>query len=200
MAKIGKVMELPSQIVSALTFSSPTQPDTTNHWFTQVTSAFESQLLCNTWSTFNDRIDHHTITYLKIHAQLLQANTKTKTLNAEALDSAKLGLKEVLELLLQDENIDKNVRVSLSRNIRKLINALEEYKLTGCAGIFDSIEILVGHAYFDPKYGEIIRKSTIGEKVTNIVSALADSMAVILGLPQAADSVKELLSYVKAAT
>ncbi len=198
--RIGKVMELPSLTVSAIRFTYPDEPDTWSHWVSQVQAGFNGQVLNQTWSTFINMIDHHSINYLKIHSRLLQVKSKLKPLDEDVLNGAKTGLTEVLDLLLASEDIDKEIRVALSRNIRKLINAIEEYKLTGSAGIFDSIEVLFGHAYFDPKYAQVIKESTLGEKVAQIVGVLADSMTIALGLPQATESAKALLAYVEAAT
>ena len=200
LAKMGKVMELPSQTVAALLSSNPYQEDTTNHWLKQVQVAFESQVLGSTWTTFIDRIDTHSITYLQLHSQLIQGARKRKALDSGDLDSAKLELDEVLQFLLNSESIDSEVRVALARNLRRLITAIDEYRLTGSTAIFDSIEILFGHSYFDLKYAEVIRESTTGKRIADIVSVLANSMTIALGLPPISESVKGFLSYVKAAT
>ena len=197
--RIGKVMELPSLTVSAIRFTYPDEPDTWSHWVSQIQNGFNGQVLNQTWATFIGAIDHHSINFLKVHSRLFQVKSKLKPLDGDVLNEAKKGLAEILDLLLASEDIDKEVRVALSRNIRKLINAIEEYKLTGSAGIFDSIEVLFGHTYFDPKYAQVIKESTLGEKVAKIVGVLADSMTVALGLPKATESVKALLAYVGAA-
>lgn len=197
--RLGKLMELPALTVSALKYTYPDEEGTWAYWVNQLQRGFQVQALNQSWSTFIDSIDDHTITYLKMHSRLLQVKSKLKSVDEDVLNTAKKGLAEVLELLLENEDIEREVRVPLSRNIRKLISAIEEYKLTGSIGIFDSIEILVGHSYFDPKYASAIKETSIGEKVTGIVSTLADSMTVALGLPQLGDSLKPLLAYAQAA-
>jgi hypothetical protein len=195
--RLGKVMELPSQIVSALQYSYPDEEDTWSHWVNQVQTGFQSQVLNQSWATFINSIDNHSINYLKMHSRHLQHKSKVKPVDEEVLMTAKNELLEVLELLLANEDIDKEVRVYLSRNIRKLIIAIEEYQLTGSAGIFDSIEILYGHTVFDQKYAAVIKETPIGEKVTGIVSVLADSMTIAVGLPQLSASLKPLLAFVQ---
>ncbi|WP_394238123.1 hypothetical protein [Pseudomonas anguilliseptica] len=194
-ARLGKVMELPAQAVSALRFSYPDESDTWSHWVSQVQRGFQKQALNQPWSGFIGHIDSHTINFLKVHSRLLQVKSKLKPLDSDVLGDARAGLSEVLDLLLNAEEMDREVRSALSRNIRKLINAIEEYKLTGSVGIFDAIEILCGHAHFDKKYGRELNSGEIGDKLSAIVGGLADSMTIALGLPQVSDSVKALIAY-----
>lgn len=199
-ARMGKVMELPSLAVSAICSAYPDEPNTWAHWVGQVQQGFRSQSLNQPWSTFINVIDNHSINYLKIHSKLLQLKSNFKPVDQDVLENSRQGLSEVLELLLAANDIEDEVRISLSRNIRKLINSIEEYKLTGSIGIFDSLEILIGHSYFDQKYANAIKKSSIAEKITNLLSVLANAMTIAQGLPMLRDSVKTLLDYVKTAS
>jgi hypothetical protein len=190
--RLGKTMELPSIIIQALQNNYPDEPNTWEHWNTQIENAFMAQQLSSQWAGFITLIDQHSYTYLRMHAKLLQVQSKTKPLNMDVLDKTRSELNECLISLLAAD-IDQEVKNYLSRNLRKLIAAIDEYYITGTAGILDSIEIVMGHQVFDPKYKEFIKENDLGQKISTIVGTIADAMAIVLGLPQISGSFNALL-------
>lgn len=190
--RLGKTMELPSLIIQALQDTYPDEPSTWSHWNTQVTNAFLQQQLHGQWATFIGHIDSHSFTYLRMHAKLLQVKSKTSPLSGEILESTRSELDECLVNLMKGD-IDQNVKGYLARNIRKLIAAIDEYHITGTTGVFDSIEIVMGHQVFDPKYKAFIRESDIGQRISIVVGTIADAMSIVMGLPQIGGSINNLL-------
>lgn len=190
--RMGKVMELPSQIIQALQDIYPEEQNTWQHWNNQVGHAFISQQLQSQWGTFINNIDSHSYTYLRLHAKLLQVQSRTKPLEADTLKKIRSDLDECLAETLQSD-FDIDVKRYLARNLRKLIAAIDEYHITGTAGILDSIEIIMGHQVIDPKYKEVIRNSEIGSKISTIVGTAADALTIVLGLPQIGQSLNYLL-------
>lgn len=190
--RLGKTMELPSLIVQALQDTYPDEPSTWDHWNSQVRSAFMQQQLHGQWTTFISQIDSHSYTYLRMHATLLQVQSKTRPLNHDVLETTRSDLNECLVTLMKAE-LDQEVKGYLARNIRKLIAAIDEYHITGTTGIFDSIEIVMGHQVFDPNYKEFIRGTAIGQQISTIVGTIADAMSIVMGLPQIGGSINALL-------
>jgi hypothetical protein len=190
--RLGKTMELPSIIVQALQDTYPDDPNTWGHWNSQIQHAFMVQQLNTQWTGFISHIDQHSYTYLRMHAKLLQVQSKTKPLNSGILEKTRSDLNECLTNLLPAE-IDQEVKSYLARNLRKLIAAIDEYHITGTSGIFDSIEVVMGHQVFDPKYKEFIREHDLGQQISTIVGTVADAMTIVLGLPQISSSINTLL-------
>ena len=185
-------MELPSIIIQALQDNYPDEPNNWEHWNKQIENAFMAQQLNSQWAGFITLIDQHSYTYLRLHAKLLQVQSKTKPLNMDVLDKTRSELNECLISLLAAD-IDQEVKSYLARNLRKLIAAIDEYHITGTAGIFDSIEIVMGHQWIDPKYREFIRENDLGQKITTIVGTVADAMTIVLGLPPISGSINALI-------
>lgn len=185
-------MELPSLIVEALQDTYPDEPSTWDHWNSQVRNAFLQQQLQGQWSTFIAHIDSHSYTYLRMHAKLLQVKSKTSPLSGDVLESTRSELNECLVNLMKSD-IDQDVKGYLARNIRKLIAAIDEYHITGTTGIFDSIEVVMGHQVFDPKYKAFIHESDLGQRISLVVGTIADAMSIVMGLPQIGGSINKLL-------
>ena len=89
MSRLGRVMELPELTIGALKEMFPQQGDTWSYWEGQVNNAFMSQDLNSTWNSFIGKIDHHSITYLRMASDLLQAKSNTKILADIQLDEAR---------------------------------------------------------------------------------------------------------------
>lgn len=127
-----------------------------------------------------------------MHAKLLQIQSRTKPLDGAILIETRSKLDECLVKLLK-ANIDQDVKRHLARNIRKLIAAIDEYHITGTTGIFDSIEIVMGHQVFDPNYKVFIRESDLGQNISTIVGTIADAISIVMGLPQIGGSINALI-------
>lgn len=196
LVRIGKTMELPSLIIAELQDSHPEESDSWSHWSTQVQNAFMSQQLNSNWGSFISRIDDHSYRYLRVHGKLIQVNSKTKPLDNSVLTEARSKLNDCLTQLLESD-IDKEVKSYLARNIRKIITAIDEYSITGTTGIFDSLEIIMGHQVFDKKYSDVLKKTDIGQSITSIVGTVANAMAIATGLPQLGQSVDFIAEQIK---
>lgn len=191
--RLGKTMELPSLIIQALQDTYPDEPDTWTHWNSQIKNAFLAQQLQGQWASFINQIDSHSINYLRMHAKLLQVHSKTKPVDVDILKQTRTDLNKCLSQLLEDNDVNLDVKRYLARNLRKLIAAIDEYNITGTSGIFDSIEIVMGHQVFDPKYKKFLRESNLGEEISTIIGTVADAMTIVLGLPQLSSSINALL-------
>jgi hypothetical protein len=152
-----------------------------------------SQQLAGQWATFINCIDQHTITYLIMHSRLLQVNSKSQLASEDALANIREELNSVLTELLHSD-VEFEVKKYLSRNLRKLIAAIDEYKLTGNLAIFDAIEILMGHSVFDAKYKNLITEHVIGKRIVDAIGLLADVMTIATGLPQISGTITTLIA------
>ncbi|OAE52978.1 hypothetical protein A7J67_18425 [Achromobacter xylosoxidans] len=192
--RLGKFMQLPHDAIEALKVEHSDELPAAQHWFTQISVAFERQHLHETWQTFISHIDGHSMNYLKVHAKLINGGKQLKVLELDTLAQARADLATLLNTVLGDDTLDIGVRQALVRNLRGLLSSIEEYKLTGSAAVFDSISVVYGQGFFDSKYREAVSQSSpIGSKLHSIVGGLADAMTVILGVAPIADLTKKML-------
>ncbi|MBB5542819.1 hypothetical protein [Paraburkholderia fungorum] len=71
MSRLGKVMELPHQIIALLQGHYPGRAASWQHWHSQVNSGLMQQNLNGQWNSFIGPIDAHSMTYLSMSADLL---------------------------------------------------------------------------------------------------------------------------------
>ncbi|MBD9363718.1 hypothetical protein [Methylomonas fluvii] len=193
LGRLGKVMELVAIVETEIREAYPDEASTCEHWTSQVKAAFMNQHLQGEWDTFIAHIDGHSLNYLRMQARMLQMLSNAKSVEYEVLEQSRNDLNDILNELLASE-IDFEVKKYLSRNLRGLIAAIDEYKLTGTTGLFDSIEILVGHSFFDSKYKKSIKETKIGQKIIDTIGLLADAMTIATGLPQIGGAISNLIA------
>lgn len=191
-ARLGKIMEIPSQIISELRLAYPEEPDGFDHCYNQLQNAFSGNELNSKWSSFISHIDVHTITYLELNASRLNNKSKTKAADLEFLKNTRKTLNELIESIIASE-IEQDVKIPLCRNLRKLIEAIDEYNISGSVTMFDAIEILIGHGYFDPRYKEVLKNTDIGKNIVTLLGTFADMLAITQGIPQISEGVKYLI-------
>lgn len=183
MSRLGKIMELPEQIILALREGFPNQKNTWSHWSTKVNAGFMQQNLNANWDTFINHIDEHSITYLALAADLLQSKSNTKTISDDEIKSVREKLSQVYDEVLSVDLPDE-VKKYLIRYLRKILIGIDEYYLTGALPLLDAVDTMVGHAAIDTNYRSFLRDTVLGKKILETLGAMANVVTVAVGIPQ----------------
>jgi len=183
MSRLGKVMELPLLTVQAIKERYPDQGNSWTHWEGQVNVALTTQNLNGEWKTFIGHIDDHTLNYLRITSDLLQAKSNTKLIVDNDLSSIRERLDAILGEVLNSDASDE-IKKYLVRNLRKIITAIDEYRLTGAIELLDVVETTLGHAFVDKSYKSFLTDTELGRRIIETLGATADVITVAVGLPQ----------------
>lgn len=181
-------MELPELTILAIQENFPHQTNTWSHWENQVNSAFMSQDLNGQWATFINRIDGHSITYLQMSAELLQAKANTKPILGDEIGQLRESLNQILSAVMESDTADE-VKKYLARNIRKIIMSIDEYRLTGALPLLDSIESTLGHAHIDKNYMVFLKDTDLGKRLLETLGTMANVVTVAVGLPQLSQAI-----------
>lgn len=191
--RIAKVMELPSLVFQALTDADPSEAQNCSHWTAQISKAFSHQNLSSNWHSFIGHVDHHSITYLKMHAKILDFGSKRRVINLTELGKVRAELDDIVKEILASDEITQVTKVYLVRNLRKLISAIDEFRITGSEAIFDALEAVVGHAAFDQDYKNSLSAKVAGSRLTDCLQTLANLVTVALGYKELAAPITALL-------
>lgn len=183
MSRLGKAMELTELTISALREFFPQQGNTWGHWESQVNSAFMTQNLNSHWSTFISNIDSHSITYLRMASDLLNAKSNTKILIDADIDSVKIQLNDLCDEIIAS-TLDDEVRKYLSRYIRKIIVAIDEYRITGALPLLEAVETTIGHAHLHSEYKSFLTDTELGRRLLETLGSMANVVTVAVGIPQ----------------
>lgn len=194
MSRLSKLMALVSEAVQSLKEISPDQDDDSwRHWATTVNNAFMVQNMHGHWQSFNGSIDNHTLTYLGLSARLLHQHEKNKVATADEITQIRSNLLSLLNETLESE-CDLTVKTYLVKSFRKIIAALDDYKLTGADGILEEIEVTVGRALRDAPYRHFLFKTDLGQKIRDTLSTAANIATIGPTVPLIANAVVQSLT------
>jgi len=192
MSRLGRVMDLPHQIVQLLDSIGENDDSMNKHWITKVSAGFMQQNLNSAWSTFNTHIDAHSISYLKMCSKLLRAHSKIKGLTEDELDKIREQLQELIQSV-ESSDIDPSVKEYLFRSLKRIIISIDEYFITGVTPLIDSIETTFGHAVANSDFRDAMKKSDIGEDFWDALFKVSSVVSLSVGFPELAAGASALL-------
>lgn len=188
MSRLGKIMELPEQTILALQDGFPHQSNTWSHWEKQVNTGFMVQNLNANWDSFINHIDDHSINYLRMSSDLLQAKTTIKNIADEEINSVREKINQIYEETLNSELPDE-VKKYLVRYLRKILTGIDEYHLTGALPLLEAVDTMVGHAMVDAGYKSFLQDTELGKKILDTLGAMANVVTVAVGIPQLSQAI-----------
>jgi len=183
MSRLGKVMELPQQIITDIQTYFPRQVNSHMHWSTKVNSAFGQLNLNSQWNTFISHIDAHTMNYLSLSVDLLDTKEEVKILSKDDLKKIRNKIDKILQDMISLE-LDESFKKDIVKYLRKIIIAIDEYNITGITPIVESVESTLGHIFIDPSYRDNLMNTDFGKDIRSTLGIVADIITVSLGFPQ----------------
>lgn len=191
--KVARTMLLPHEAVLMLKEEHPELAETYPSWVGQVVGGFLTHNLHGDMDGLKKNISSETLANLRITAALLHKGSGRKMVSPDDLNGIRATISELLSEVLES-GIDERVKAYLVRSLRKMLTALEEYKLTGATEVLEVVERTVGHAMVDPEYRNFLLDSDLGKKVLDTLGAASNLMTVAVGLPQLTMAFQMLLS------
>ncbi|MCR8932777.1 MULTISPECIES: hypothetical protein [unclassified Pseudomonas] len=174
--RLAKVMNLSEEAFLLVNELFPRQARASQTWKTALDTGFLHQEMNGQFETFIAHLSPTAIDHLTSAADLLEFKTPNKLADTQIQNFIKT-LNELIEEVLSGE-LEQKVREYLARSLRKVIIALEEYRLGGEIPITSSIDALLGHSAFDSEYRSAISETTIGSKILNVLGGISDAVTV----------------------
>jgi hypothetical protein len=116
----------------------------------------------------------------------------------EIIEIDKLAaFKEELNTILDEviaSVLNNDLKKEICRYLRMIITAIENYQLGGIEPIMDAINVTAGNIVFNSEYRSFISDSELGGKIIKLISAVADSVAIVQGLPPIVTPILNLMS------
>ena len=96
--------------------------------------------------------------------------------------------------MVLSSEITPDLKKYVIHHLRKILTAIEEYKISGALPILDAVESTIGHAYLDTSYRNFLTSSEVGAKILETLAATANVVTVAVGIPQLAQGFALLAS------
>lgn len=189
--KIGLIYRLIDSAAQEVLQIDPDQSSSVDHWRNQLYSGF-THASAMKWPEFKKFIDDHTINYLKMQATLVEITNQESAIDPEELDRARALLVEAISEILSS-NLSPSSKAALTRKLKLLIIAIDDYSMTGNEAIFIQFKSTI----YDFAASAEVREKGLGEKLAQAVEILANIIASANGLQQLAAPVAKLLGLGK---
>ncbi|EON90477.1 hypothetical protein [Plesiomonas shigelloides] len=177
MSKLGQVMLLPHETRILVRQYYPSQVSSLTHTLNQIQRAFIEQNLSSSWNTFIKHIDMHCISTLSMTSALLDQKLQTKLIDVEELDEFKEKVKSLLSETIAS-NLSSEFKRFMTHYLQRIINAINDYLISGAMPILDAIESTLGHAVIDPSFRDELKDTETGTKIRSMLSDLANVVTV----------------------
>lgn len=168
-------MSLTGETIEILQQHKLGESDSWIHWSKQIHKSFSAYSLNDRWTNFISAIDQHSISYLHLHAQLIESKiANNTTFDLEKLQEIRDNLQETISEIINCE-LPPNIKEFLLRSLKKIIDAIDEHHITGKIAIVDAIDATIGHFATDENYQKQVVNSSIYSKLANTLSILANA-------------------------
>lgn len=192
LSRLGKVMELSSEVVSLLQTHYPHQVESSTRWRGPIDNAFINQQLSGKWESFIAHINIYCVDYLALLSDILHNKLGIQLAKEEEIAAL---IEKVSGLISEIENSDleSNLKIYLLRELSVLLQALREYKITGAEMVLKQVESMIGHAHRDNRYLAFLQDHELGQRVLDNLNAVAATLTIYLSLTQLAQTACTLL-------
>lgn len=180
MSRLGKFMELPSQVYKLMNEYYPENKKAMDYWILKINNGFGKHSLNTQWSEFITSIDEHSMNYIKMASGFLKNKSLTKYISDENLEDFRKKIQELYDEIFQSD-IEQSVKEFLLRSLQNILINIDEYFITGSSEIMNSISSTMGCLFFDKKYKDEImntKNEKIRSKMFDIFSGFARTIEV----------------------
>ena len=191
LARLGKLMLLPADILRTMHDLYPENVDVTQYWHKKVCHMLVNLNLEDQWVNSIRKIDDNSMTQLKMTAMLLDQKLQRNSLDKESIANTRSIFQDIHDELI-DSDIAQELKIFVLRKLRDIIVSIDEYKLTGLMPILDAVDSSIGHCVTNSAYKEFISDTPLGKRLAAALTATADSITIATGLPAIASSIQGL--------
>jgi len=190
LSRLGKTIALVGEIEDELSLLDGVDSESCLAWVPLLKNAFAAQNLTGPWSGFIDKVDNHTLNYLKNCSALLDATFKQKYKSIENVSELSA---EVQQLLLEvlDSDLPETVKIFMSSKLREIQRALDEYHVTGNGPIVKAVESYVGFVVINNQIMTSVKEDSTAQKFGKFMSGLAVFTTLAMAAIQLPDEVRE---------
>lgn len=177
LSKLGKVMLLPHDILNLVSLHYPAQISGYQYSFNQIQAAFLNQNLNENWHTFMRHIDSHSLNTLSMISALLDQKLETTTIENEKLNLFREKLKKLINETLKS-NLSTDFKKFMTHYLNKILNAINDYLISGAMPVMDAIEATLGHAVLNESFKDELKNTDTGKSISQMLADLANTVAI----------------------
>ncbi|HFC6394886.1 hypothetical protein [Neisseria bacilliformis] len=186
---IGKIISIVEEIKDYFINHDPEHLEDSQYWIDRVLKALVySSDIEKPWPQVLAYLDGHTFSYLRNTMKLIDSKMiKEQILHLNKIDRDDLleinsSIKELYNDILISVDIDEKVKASILKYLLKLIEAIDQYAITGSEKILEVLEQTVGHMMFNSEYHKYMTENETGKKTLKKMGEVAKKLTYAAGV------------------
>ncbi|MEZ7278642.1 hypothetical protein [Pseudoalteromonas sp. 68 DY56-GL68] len=184
--RIGKVFSLVDNISTELKKLDNVDVKRYMSWTKYLDTAFSKCNLESSWNEFIKHINEPILDYLHMTSGMLSTNCPQPVLPRSELESIYDGAKDLIDKII-DSDLPQSIKQYFLSQLRKIIIAIEEYKITGSAEVVDIVEATFGKAVLSKEIIEGKDTDEVKGKFWKFMAKTALVISTVAGAIQIAD-------------
>jgi len=189
---LGQVLSLPVQVKQEIERQQDIDYDIYLKWMPSVQEAFNTLNLSGNIASFHNPISEVTLHGLEFCADLLSRQAPEKELPRDQLSQLDQKVTELIDEILAAE-IDPYLKRYMLDKLNLVLQAIQEYKISGIVPLVKAFEATVGSVVVDRDIYEKTKKTKTGSKFWSVMAHVAIVVNIVVGAIQIGDKVVNLL-------
>ncbi|MDY7070522.1 hypothetical protein PshuTeo2_05440 [Pseudomonas hunanensis] len=180
MIRLSQLMSMSVDAVLLMNERFPALRDQTTQWHIQLITALTSQQLAGSIQTFTNGYTRKHNDFLKVIDQMIGISAPAE-IDLSLINEFREGISNLINETLESQ-LEPKAKSYLVKALRRILAALDDYRLTGVVPVVESIELVAGHMFTDSQFKNSM-SSDFGNRVFSVIGAIADSIAIATGAP-----------------
>ena len=143
--KLGKVLSLSGEIFDELSKIDGIEVQRYMHWCLPVENAFSESSFNAIWNDFSKHLSEHVFNYLTMTADYLSYRNPQPILPKTEIDKITHDAADLLSEIISS-SLPEKVKSYMINQLKKIIGAASDYKITGAQDVIKVVEETFGHS------------------------------------------------------
>ena len=162
------------------------------HWCQPVERAFSDSNFSGQWADFSKHLNEHVFNYLTMTSDFLSLRAPQAILPINEVDKISSGAKELISEIEAAE-LPENIKLYMLTQLKKVLVAADDYKITGSKEVVQIVEETFGHAILKNNLVKPVENHPIAKKFWAYMANAAVITTIATGALDLAPAVSKLL-------
>ena len=192
MSKVGKVFTLPSIITTCIKRFPDLPAELFLGWRDDLFTAFRAVNFNATFGNFSNHLSDSLLNNIAFCAHELEKRTPEKDISKEQLDEIRQSAWSLYEEILKSD-LPPNLCGYLLDYLYRIIEAIDDYEITGAAGLERSLNEVIGSIVTDTETAKQTNESSFGKQFWWVVTRVAVLLKIGKTALEIEEGVRKLL-------
>ena len=191
LGKLGKVLALSAEVVDELKKIDGINVERYMNWCQPVEKAFSDSTFDSQWITFSQHLNEHVFNYLTMTSDFLSLRSPQPILPKSDVEKIAEDAKELI-LEITEANLPDNIKSYMLSQLKKVLVAADDYKITGSKEVVQIVEETFGHAILKNDLVKPVETNPVAKKFWTFMANAAVVTTIATGVLQLAPAVEKL--------